>query len=87
MTQLASRWGNLRGVRFGESRALVCGMCQTMNRGWIAAAGQDGASCVLAEPGDPKTVIVQGCSRTVLADLCATAVPGMRTNRYQRDAA
>jgi hypothetical protein len=65
----------------------VCGMCQTMNRGWIAAAGQDGASCVLAGPGDPKTAIVQRCSRIVLADLCVTSAPKVGTNRYQRDVA
>jgi hypothetical protein len=62
-------------------------MCQTMDRGWIGAAGQDGASCVLAEPGYPKTAVVQGCSCIVLADLCATSAPEMGTNRYQRDAA
>ena len=63
------------------------GMCQTMNRGWIAAAGEDGASCVLAEPGDPKIAIVQRCSRIVLADLCTTSAPEIRTDRYQRDLA
>jgi hypothetical protein len=65
----------------------MCAMCQTVNREWITAAGQDGASCVLAEPGDSKTAIVQWCSRTALADLCATSAPGMGANRYQRDAA
>jgi hypothetical protein len=62
-------------------------MCQTMNRGWIVAAGQDGASCVLAELGHPKTAVVQWFSCIVLADLCATSAPEMGTNRYQRDAA
>jgi len=87
VTQLASRGGNLWGVRFGESRGHCVRVCQTMNREWIAAADQDGASCMLAEPGDPKTVIAQRYSRTVLADLWATAVPGMGTNRYQWDTA
>jgi hypothetical protein len=63
----------------------VGGMCQTMNRGWIAAAGQDGASRVLAEPRDPKMAVVQRYSRIVLADLCVTSAPEMGTNRYQRD--
>jgi hypothetical protein len=62
-------------------------MCQTMNREWIAAAGQDGASHELAGPGDPKIAIVQRVSRIMLADLCATSAPGMGTNRYQQDAA
>ena len=61
-------------------------MCQTMNREWIAAAGQDGASRVLQKPGDAKTAIVQQYSRIVLADLCITSAE-MGTNRYQQDAA
>ena len=56
-----------------------------MSRGWIAAAGQDGASRVLAEPGDPKMVVAQQYSRIVLAGLCVTSAPEMGTNRYQRD--
>lgn len=63
------------------------GMCQRMNREWIAAAGQDGPSHEIAGPGDQKTAIVQQFSRIMLADLCATSAPGMGTNRYQQDAA
>jgi hypothetical protein len=65
----------------------VRGMCQTMNREWIAAAGQDGAARVLAEAGGPKNVIVQCSSSIVLTDLCATSAPEMGTNRYQQDVA
>jgi hypothetical protein len=65
----------------------VYGMCQTTNREWIATAGQDAASCVLAELGDSKTAIVQRCSSIVLTDLCATSAPEMGMNRYQQDVA
>jgi hypothetical protein len=58
-----------------------------MNSEWIAAPGKDWSSRELAEPGEPKTSIVQRCSRIVFADLCATSAPGMDTNRSQQDAA
>ncbi|MDT5308739.1 MAG: hypothetical protein QOE48_4424 [Mycobacterium sp.] len=68
-------------------------MCQTMNREWIAAAGQDGSSHEPAERGHPKTAIVQRYSCIVLADQCARSAPGTGTgtgtgtNLYQQDAA